>query len=166
MVQFAFFFSIAFAIVAWGTLVVQFAWPALRDKSRADALRPVLVLHAFRFVGLSFLVPGVVSPDLPHAFAIDAAFGDIVAAVLALAALATLRRPSGLILAWIFNLWGLADLFNAFYQARTSGLDPGQLGATYFIPTFAVPLLLVTHALAFRILWRREARTGQSVLVA
>jgi hypothetical protein len=26
------------------------------------------------------------------------------------------------------------------------------LGATYFIPTLAVPLLLVTHGLAFRIL--------------
>ena len=29
----------------------------------------MLLLHAFRFVGLAFLVPGVVSPDLPDAFA-------------------------------------------------------------------------------------------------
>jgi hypothetical protein len=29
---------------------------------------------------------------------------------------------------------------------------PGQLGATYFIPTVLVPLLLITHGLAFRIL--------------
>src|SRR5262245_33082240 len=56
-----------------------------RLGERIDALRPLLVLHAFRFIGLSFLVPGVVSPDLPLAFARDAAFGDIVAAILALA---------------------------------------------------------------------------------
>ena len=59
-----------------------------------------LVLHAFRFIGLSFLVPGVVSPDLPIAFARDAAYGDIVAAILALAALATLRSGVGIALAW------------------------------------------------------------------
>jgi hypothetical protein len=32
----------------------------------------------------------------------------------------------------------------------------GQLGATYFIPTFIVPLLLITHGLGFRILLGHE----------
>jgi hypothetical protein len=59
-------------------------------------------------------------------------------------------------MAWIFNLWGSADLLNAFYQANHAGLSPGQLGATYFIPTFIVPLLLITHALAFRILLQKR----------
>jgi hypothetical protein len=53
---------------------------------------------------------------------------------------------------WIFNVWGSIDLLNAFYQANHAGLSAGQLGATYFIPTVAVPLLLITHAVAFRIL--------------
>jgi hypothetical protein len=35
---------------------------------------------------------------------------------------------------------------------------PGQLGATYFIPTFIVPLLLITHGLGFRILQQRQAQ--------
>jgi hypothetical protein len=30
------------------------------------------------------------------------------------------------------------------------------LGATYFIPTFVVPLLLITHGLAFRILLQHQ----------
>ena len=51
---------------------------------------------------------------------------------------------------------GAADLFNAFYQANHAGLQPGQLGATYFIPTLVVPLLLVTHALAFRMLLQHQ----------
>ena len=117
----------------------------------------LLILHSFRFIGLAFLVPGVVSPDLPPAFAHSAAYGDVIAAMLALLALVSLPRAAGVVIAWIFNLWGVADLLNAFYQANHAGLLAGQLGATYFIPTVIVPLLLITHGLAFRILLQHQA---------
>jgi hypothetical protein len=119
-------------------------------------MRPLLVLHSFRFMGLAFLVPGVVSPDLPWAFASSAAFGDIVAAMLALLSLLFLRSGTGVFTAWIFSVWGSLDLVNAFYQANATGLSPGQLGAAYFIPTVIVPLLLITHGLAFRILLQHQ----------
>jgi hypothetical protein len=67
-----------------------------------------------------------------------------------------LPKGAGIFTAWIFNLWGLADLLNAFYQANRAGLSAGQLGATYFIPTLIVPLLLITHGLAFRILLQHQ----------
>jgi hypothetical protein len=65
--------SVAFSFVAWSLVTRDFVWPALNGRSSADALRPLLILHSFRFVGLSFLIPGVVSPDLPVAFAGPAA---------------------------------------------------------------------------------------------
>src|SRR5215472_14663081 len=151
--QFAFFASIAFSLIAWGIVAARYIWPELRIRQWAEALRPLLVLHSFRFIGLAFLVPGVVSPDLPSAFA-HSAYGDIITAILALLALILLPSASGVVMAWIFNIWGTADLFNAFYQANHAGLMAGQLGATYFIPTFIVPLLLITHGLGFRILLR------------
>jgi hypothetical protein len=156
--QLFFFVSIAFAFIVWGIVAKQYIWPKLRLLSRDEALRPLLILHSFRFEGLAFLVPGVVSPDLPSAFAHSAATGDIIAATLALISLALLSRGAraGVVTAWIFNLWGSADLLNAFYQANAAGLVPGQLGVTYFIPTFVVPLLLITHGLAFRILLQGE----------
>src|SRR5215470_6404943 len=154
--QFAFFVSIAFSVIAWGIVAVRYIWPELRIRQWVEALRPLLVLHSFRFIGLAFLVPGVVSPDVPSAFAQSAAYGDIIAAILALLALILLPNASGVVIAWIFNIWGTADLFNAFYQANHAGLTPGQLGSTYFIPTFIVPLLLITHGLGFRILLRHE----------
>src|SRR3974390_89339 len=157
--QFVFFASIAFSLVAWGIVAARYIWPELRFRQRAEALRPLLILHSFRFIGLAFLVPGVVSVGLPSAFAHSAAYGDIIAAVLALLALMSLPSASGVVIAWIFNLWGAADLFNAFYQANHAGLMPGQLGATYFIPTFIVPLLLITHGLGFRILLRHESES-------
>src|SRR5215472_3855553 len=154
--QVPFYMSIAFSLVAWGMLTARYIWPALRVLPRVDALRPLLILHSFRFIGLAFLVPGVVSPDLPAAFAQSAAWGDIIAATLALLSLLLLPRGAGVVVAWIFNVWGSVDLLNAFYQANHAGLSPGQLGAAYFIPTVAVPLLLITHGLAFRILLQRQ----------
>src|SRR6201985_3961190 len=139
--QFAFFVSIAFSLIAWGMVAARYIWPEIRLRQRAEALRPLLILHSFRFIGLAFLIPGVVSADLPSAFPHSAAYGDIIAATLALIALISLSSGAGTAITWIFNLWGIADLLNAFYQANRAGLLAGQLGATYFIPTLVVPLL-------------------------
>jgi hypothetical protein len=154
--QTGFFVSIAFSVVAWSIVGFRYIWPRLSALDKSEALRPILSLHAFRFLGLSFLIPGVVAPDLPQAFAHPAAYGDIVAATLALVSLLLGARGAGLLVAWIFNIWGSVDLLNAFYQAGSAGLSPGQLGASYFIPTLVVPLLLVTHVVAFRILLRDD----------
>ena len=78
--QLYFFLSIVFAFIAWGIVAQRYIWPKLRSLPRADALRPILILHGFRFVGLAFVVTGVVSPDLPSAFAYPTAYGDIAAA--------------------------------------------------------------------------------------
>ena len=153
-----FFVSIAFSLIAWGIVTARYIWPQLRIRSRVEALRPLLIVHSFRFIGLAFLIPGVVSPDLPPAFAHSAAYGDIIAAVLALLSLLLLPSAAGVIVAWIFNLWGSADIFNAFYQANHAGLLAGQLGAAFFLPTVIVPLLLITHGLAFRILLRHQPK--------
>lgn len=158
--QFAFFASIAFSVITWGVVITRYIWPGLRLRSRAEALRPLLIFHSFRFIGLAFLVPGVVSPDLPSAFAQSAAYGGVIAAILALLALILLPSVSGVVIAWIFNIWGTADLFNAFYQANHAGLTAGQLGATYFIPAFVVPLLLITHGIGFRILVQRQPQSA------
>jgi hypothetical protein len=146
--------SVLFGLVVWGIVGAQYIWPALRRRSRLDALRVMLVLHAFRFEGLAFLVSGVVSPHLPEAFARPVAYGDFSTSVLALIAMVALRSRVGTMLVWVFNIVGTADLLNAFYEGnRTSmALDPGLLGAAYFIPTVLVPLLLVTHVFVFRIL--------------
>src|SRR5262245_31356401 len=161
--QLIFGISALLGLVVWGIIGAQDIWPALRRRPRAEALRPLLLLHAFRFAGLAFLVPGVVSPDLPDGFARPAAYGDLTTCVLALLAAATLRSRPGTILVWVFNIVGTVDLLNAFYRADRLGIGiaPGLQGAAYFIPTVLVPLLLVTHVIVFRILLSRDA-TGRS----
>jgi len=150
--------TIAFSFVVWGLAARQYFWPALRGRSRADAVRPILFLHAFRFMGLTFLIPGVVSPDLAASFARPVAYGDLATAILALLALALLNSTLSNASIWLFNIVGAVDLLNAYFQGNRITLVPGQLGATYVIPTLVVPLLLVTHALVFRIMLQPQTQ--------
>ena len=156
-----FFASIAFSFIAWGIVAARYIWPELRLRQRVEGLRPLLILHSFRFIGLAFLVPGVVSPDLPSAFAHSAAYGDFAAAILALLSLLLLPSAAGVAAVWIFNLWGFADILDAFYQANHAGVLAGQLGAAFFLPTLVVPLLLITHGLVFRILLQHQPEPMQ-----
>src|SRR5260370_3822251 len=148
--------SAAFGLAAWGAVAWHYIWPELRVRPSPQNLKPILLLHGFRFLGLAFVVPGVVSPDLPTAFAQPVAYGDFIAAMLALLALATLGTGTGTVLTWVFNAFGTADLLFAFYLGGRLSLPftQGLLGAGYFILMAYVPLLLITHGLAFRILMR------------
>lgn len=147
--------SIAFGILAWGAVCLHYVWPRMRELPLQVAVRPILHLHLFRFIGLAFIVPGVVGPGLATAFAAPAAYGDLIA--LALAWVALLMGPGrySRVAIWAFNLWGFADLWFAFYQGVIGvGIDPASLGAAWFIPTVGVPLLLWTHVMIFAKLLR------------
>ena len=130
-------------------------WPRLRNTEPNRALAALVAPHMFlRFIGLSLLVPGVVSPLLPAGFAIPAAYGDLIAGFLAIVATVGLvnRKSWATGSVWLFNIWGAADFLFAFYQGPHVGLQPGTLGAAFFIVTAVVPPLLVTHALIFSLL--------------
>ena len=150
--------NVAFGLAVWGMVAWHYIWPALKGLPSPENLKPILLLHGFRFLGLTFVVPGVVSPDLPAAFAQPVAYGDLITAILALLALAALGTPMGTVVIWVFNAFGTADLLFTFYQGSRISLpdNRGLLGAGYFILTAYVPLLLITHGLAFRILLRTK----------
>ena len=151
--------SVAFGLAAWGAVAWHYIWPALNERPSPENLKPILLLHAFRFLGLAFVVPGVVSSELPAAFAQPVAYGDLISAILALLALATLRTRNGTVVTWVFNIFGTADLLFAFYQGGRISLPAtqGLLGAGYFVLTAYVPLLFITHGLVLRILLQRKA---------
>ncbi len=161
--------SVLMSFAAFGLTAKLYILPRLRTLPPDDALVPLIVPHAFRFIGLSFLVPGVVSPSLPSAFAVPAAFGDLGAAVLAIvASLAVTGRATWAIGAvWAFNVWGAVDLLYAVYQGMVGipGFDPRTLGAAFFIPTVIVPGYLIAHGLIFWLLLRagqqRETVSGR-----
>lgn len=142
-----------------------FVWPWLRNKGRYAAPLVLVAPHMFlRFIGLSFLVPGVVSPALPASFAVSAAYGDLAAGILAIITTIALAKTArwAIPAVWVFNLWGAADLLLAFYEALHSGLRPGMFGAAFYLPTTIVPNLLMSHIVIFALLLRSGASLEES----
>ena len=143
--------------VPWLFLLTIYVLPRLKAVDTAEIQRAIAVLHSFRFFGLVFLVPGVVGANLPPTFATFSAYGDLATGLLAMLALATFRmRPVFWFFTVAFNLVGVADLLVDYYHGTVLGLGAlsGQLGAAYAIPILYVPLLMITHILAFNLMAR------------
>jgi hypothetical protein len=145
-------------IVTYALAAKWYVWPRLAVLPRAAALVPLLLIHTLRTLGLTVIVPAVTDPNLPRSFSVPLAYGDLIATALAFLAIAALRLrwPFAIALVWVFNLEGTLDLLNAIVQGIAANATQYQLGAAWFIPTYAVPLLWVSHALIFMVLFRRE----------
>src|SRR6266567_541168 len=144
--------------VAWLLCFGVYILPKLRSMGRVEAHRAIATLHSFRFFGLVFILPGVVGPNLPAGFAVFAAYWDLATGVLAMLALLTVRiRPLFWLFVVAFNLVGTADLVVDYYHAIQVDLPAHAewLGSTYAIPIIYVPLLMITHIVAFYFLVRR-----------
>ncbi len=127
--------------------------PKLGELRPRSVLLPILLLHAFRHLGLMFLAPGGTYPGIPQQFAYPAAFGDLVAAVLAVIAIpaVAVNARSARLLVWVFNIEGSLDLLSAITLATVYYAAP-YMGPAYWIPAFWVPALLVTHYITFIVL--------------
>ena len=152
--------------VAWLLCFGVYIWPRLKLMDRVEAQRAIATLHSFRFFGLVFILPGVVSPNLPAGFAVFAAYGDFATGVLAMLALLTVRiRPLFWLFVVAFNLVGTVDLVVDYYHAIQVGLPAHAeaLGATYAIPVIYVPVLMITHVFAFYLLVRPQPKAAQAL---
>ena len=151
--------SMTIGIVGW--VIIGRIWivPWLRDNSLRKGLMLLTVPHIFRYIALSFLIVGVTTSPLDPRFAIPAAYGDLLSSILAvIAVLALLAKSSYSIpIVWIFNVVGFIDFIIAITQFLRYS-HPAELGATYFIPILAVPLIFVSHLLIFWTLITRNRK--------
>src|SRR6516164_1363307 len=133
--QIHFFISYAVAFIVFSLVAKWYIWPSIKNRAAKDALPPLLLYACLRVNGLMFLMPGLVSPELPKSFAVPTAYGDLTAAVLALVALACVRlenRAAGAML-WLFNIVGLLDLIYANLSTFRDHVDPIYLGVSYYL---------------------------------
>lgn len=143
--------------VAWVLCFRVYVLPRLKSLGKLEAHRAIATLHSFRFFGLVFTLPGIVGPNLPAGFAVFAAYWDFATGVLAILALLTVRiRPLFWLFVVGFNLVGTVDLILNYYHAVRVGLPAlaGELHAAYAIPILYVPILMITHVMAFYLLLR------------
>jgi len=141
-------FAVCAIVVAW------YIWPYLTKLPRNSALIPLLFVHVFRYVGMTLLVPGMIDPKLPKAFLYSAAYGDLLAAALALASIFALRSNwrIAIPLVWVAGIWGFADLLNGVRGVLQLNVPSFNLGTVWYIYTFYAPLVIVSHLLIFWIL--------------
>jgi membrane-associated HD superfamily phosphohydrolase len=158
-----FFISYAVAFLVFALIARWYVWPAIRDRAPQVALTPLLLYACLRINGLMFLMTGLVSPDLPSAFAVPTAYGDVTAAVLALLAIACLRTASPLAMpmVWLFNVAGFLDLVYANISQFRDSVDPVQLGVSYYLAVINVPAMVVVHVMIFVYLLRRRPKAGE-----
>jgi hypothetical protein len=145
------------SLLVYALLSKWYLTPWLAKKPVHVALSFLIIPHATRHIGLSFIVPGLTDSP-PTTFATAAAYGDFASGLLAILCLIALRSPwkAALPLVWIFSIVGTADLMNALRQVEVVP----YLGVTWFIPTFLVPMLLVTHVMIFARLSRHEPESN------
>ena len=151
--------------VAWLLCLRTYLLPRLKSMDQVEAHRAIATLHSFRFFGLVFILPGVVG-NLPASFAPFAAHWDLATGVIAILALLTVRiRPLFWLFVVSFNVVGVVDLIVNYYHAVQVDLPrlAGQLGAAYAIPILYVPVLMITHVVAFYLLLRPQPKAVRAL---
>ncbi len=154
-------FNLLCSTVVFWIAAKIYVLPKLNELKPRTNLLPILLLHAFRHLGLMFLASGGIYPGMPAQFAYPAAVGDLVAAGLAIVAIPAVagRARSARILVWLFNIEGTVDLLVAITLATVYDAA-AFMGPAYWIPAFWVPALLVTHYITFLVLWKHWRRSA------
>ena len=154
--------QLVLSLAVFSIIAKWYVTPWLSRREPVDAIALLILPHTLRHVGMAFLVPGLVAADLPRSFAFTTAYGDLVSGLLAIFAVLAIRRSAAfsIPLVWLFNVVGSVDLLWALSHADAVP----HLVTTWYIPTFWVPVLLVTHALIFARLYQHATQSSDGVL--
>ena len=154
-----FWMQLLTSVLIFGIVASWYIWPSLTRLSRKSALIPLLFVHVFRYVGMTFLVSYMVDPTLPKGFLSSAAYGDLIEAALAFSSIFALRSNwrVAIPLVWVANMWGFLDLLNGLRGVLQSNVPGFNLGTSWYIYTFYAPLVIISHVLIFLILFRYKS---------
>src|SRR4030081_3541496 len=124
--------NLLFSTLVFWIAAKLYLLPRLQHLKPRTVLLPILLLHSLRHLGLMFLAPGATYAGIPPQFAYPAAFGDLLAALLAMAAIVPVWKNArgARVFLWIFNLVGTVDLAAAITFATVYGAAP-YMGAAY-----------------------------------
>ena len=149
-----FWFQILTSVFVFSFMAVWYVWPLLTKRSRNSALTPLLWVHVFRYVGMTFSVTYLIDQTLPTEFRASAAYGDLLEAALAFVSIVTLRSHwrFAIPLVWVTNTWGFMDLLNGLRGALVLNVPLFNLAPVWYIYIFFAPVVVISHAMIFCIL--------------
>ncbi len=149
-----FWMQLLASVAIFGIVAVWYVWPSITRLSRNSALILLLFVHVPRYVGMTLLVAGMVDPKLPREFRASAAYGDLLEAALALAAIFALRGRWRIAvpLVWVARTWGFVDLLNGVRGVLQLNVPSFNLGTLWYVYTFYAPLVVISHLMIYWIL--------------
>lgn len=144
-------------LMALGTFIVIYRiycrqW--FRSRSMHAAVLPLLLLHAFRYLGLTLIVPGQMDPALAVDGLSVMAWGDYASGAAALlAAIAVHHRwPVATAMVALFTVIGIGDLIVVGYTATTIGVFFADIGTMWYVLVIFAPALLLSQLyIAYRL---------------
>lgn len=146
-------------LAAYGLIFSKYVRPRLEIVDFHAAIAPMLLVHAFRFLGLTLLAPGQVDPAQDLTALQTIAFGDLAAGVVGLAAaIAAFQRSAATRpLAWLLTVVGLADFASVSLAIQRADVFSAGIGGMWFLQGLVAPVLVISHVYVIRMLLRGDA---------
>jgi len=147
-------------VLSFVVFVIMAAWyvaPWLESRPRAEALTPLLWIHAFRHVALQIFSAQRFGFAVSDGARDHIAAGDVVGMILAVCAIIALhyRARMASLLIWALVVETTFDLVYTTILGIREQLYATASGLTFLIVTFYVPLLWVSLGL---IVWQLYSR--------
>jgi hypothetical protein len=159
--------AIAVALTA-GLLLLLRVSRHVRAAAWSVGPTPLVAFHLIRIAAGAYFLILYRRGVLPGEFAIPAGWGDIAVGVAALAALAVRLPPrtgGQRIALLVWNTAGLIDILGVLANGMRIFRSDPAIGEPFtsfplaLLPTFVVPLVIVSHVLLFGWITRRVANT-------
>jgi hypothetical protein len=150
------------SLVVFATMAKWYVAPWLNSRGRADALIPLLWIHAFRYIALQAFSAQRDGFPISDGGLMEIVVGDVAGSVIAFAAIVALRYRARLAipLAWLLVAETATDTFLNIRGGIHENLMGAAGGVTWLILGFYVPLLMVGLVL---IIWQLYARRGEAI---
>jgi len=147
------------SFIAFGLIAAWRVVPWLRTQERAAALVALIWVQAFRYVALQIFSAQKFGFAVSDGVRDEIAAGDLIGALLALAAIVALRHKAriSIVLVWALAVATFADLANSTAAGVRERLFETASGVTWMILTFYVPVLWISLLLiVWQLLQRRN----------
>jgi hypothetical protein len=158
-------FATVLSFVIFAIMATWYVAPWLVTRPLAEALVPLLWVHAFRHVALQIFSAQQFGFAVSNGTRDQIAAGDVTGMILAVSAIVALRWRARIatLLVWVFAAATAIDLVNSTIAGVREQLFATASGVTWLILTFYVPLLWVSLGL---VAWQLYARRHEPLALA
>ncbi len=150
------------SLAVFATMAIWYVAPWLKSRVRSAALVPLLWVHVFRYVALQTVAAQHSGFPISDGGRDEIIYGDVGGAILAALAIVALRRRArwSIPLVWLLVAETAFDTVTNVTGGIRERLFGAASGATWFILSFYVPVIIVSLGL---LVWQLYTRRGEGV---